>query len=192
MLICNLLLATNEKITDEINGVVTCQSSRVEWHGLMNRLDSFEQTWINTPSCEAIYLTGNETIIFWHPSSIYSWKLILQSAFLRKEQSFLYSQLRKPSSVVAERADTSPCKRPDGKDYVEGWFYIKLSVGERVESPSSLLSIPDKDTETLKKVEKGAKGGRIKHFKVTSDSLASQRWCDVMHKATYWLTKKLS
>lgn len=117
MLIYNLLLAIKKKTADKIRELVRCQSSGMEGHGLMNILDSFEQNWFNTPNCEAIYLSRNKTITFWHTSSIYNWRLMLQSAFLRKEQSFLYSQLRKPSSVVAKRADTSPCKRPACKEW---------------------------------------------------------------------------
>lgn len=70
MLICNVLLATKDKIAaDKISGLVRCQSSRMEGHGLMNMLDSFEQKWFNTPNCEAIYLPRNKTIIFWNTRS---------------------------------------------------------------------------------------------------------------------------
>lgn len=164
MLIYNLLLAIKKKITaDKIRELVRCQSSRMEGHGLMNILDSFEQNWFNTPNCEAIYLSRNKTITFWHTSSIYNWRLMLQSAFLRKEQSFLYSQLRKPSSVVAKRADTSPCKRPACKE----WGRLSWRVGLYQAHCWGESGIPclvfcpfSKDTKRLKKVEKRAKGGR--------------------------------
>jgi len=112
MLICNLLLATNKKkiTAGKISGLVRCQSSGIEGHGLMNILDSFQRSWFSTHNSEAICLCRNKFIVFWHTSSVYSRGLILQSACLRKEQSFLYSQLRKTSSVVARRADTSLCK----------------------------------------------------------------------------------
>lgn len=67
----------------------------MERHGLMNIQDSSEQNWFNTLNCEAIYLFRSKTI-FWHTSFISRWQFIWQSAFLRKDQSFLYSQLREP------------------------------------------------------------------------------------------------
>lgn len=149
---------------------------------MMNLLDSFEQNWFNTPSCEAIYLTGNETIIFWHTSSIYSWNLILQSVFLRKEQSFLYSQLRNLPVLWQKGLISALAKGLMVKIMLKTDFSIKLNVGERVKSPSGLLSIPYKDNERLKKVEKGAKGGRKKYFKVFRQfrqfSFSEVVWCN--------------